>query len=74
MSITNYNSHVNDCTVVNCGIPAIPEHGSVDTPTGTVFNDLAKYSCDVGHMLVGASRRLCGSDGTWIPGAPSCPG
>ena len=64
----------NDCIAVNCGIPAIPEHGSVDTSTGTELDDLAMYSCDVGHMLVGVSRSLCGPDGTWTPRAPSCPG
>ena len=59
--------------VVDCGIPPNPPNGYVDTSTGTVFNSLAMYSCDVGYMLVGNSLSVCGPDGMWSPGTPSCP-
>ena len=60
-------------TVIDCEIPPNPEHGYVDTSTGTVFNSLAMYSCDVGYMLDGVSRSVCGPDGIWSPGTPTCP-
>ena len=59
-------------TVVDCGLPPNPPHGDVDTSSGTVFNSLAMYSCDVGYILDGNSLSVCGPDGMWGRGTPSC--
>ena len=61
-------------TVIDCGRLSNPVHGRVNTPTGTVFNSLAMYSCNVGYMIAGVSIRVCSTDGMWLPDAPTCQG
>ena len=71
-------SIINQChiksIVVDCGPLPNLQNRRVDTSTGTVLSSLAMYSCDVGHFLIGVSWSVCGPDGIWTPGAPSCPG
>lgn len=57
---------------VDCGPPTSVSHGSVDVSSGTLFNSLVVYSCDTGYRLAGNSRQLCGSEGMWLPKAPTC--
>ena len=76
-SIIHWQDTINNlytlyCPVVDCGHLFNPEHGRVDTLSGTVFNSVAMYSCDVGYMLDGVSTRVCVSKGIWIPEAPRC--
>ena len=33
---------------------------------------MATYSCGVGYILTGSATRFCGSEGIWLPAAPTC--
>ena len=46
-----WNNATPDCDVVNCGSPAAPSNGDVDTSSGTDFNDVATFSCDTGYTM-----------------------
>ena len=61
-------------TVIDCEPLSNPVHGRVNTPTGTMFNSLAMYSCNVGYMIAGVSIRVCSTDRVWLPDAPTCQG
>jgi len=37
----------------------------VDTSDGTFFEDVCRYSCNAGYMLVGPANRTCQADGQW---------
>ena len=43
-----------------------PENGAVN-----ITDDVATYSCDPNHQLVGDAMRTC-VDSEWSGGAPSC--
>ena len=60
--------------VVSCGQPGILSNGRVDTSAGTSFGDVARYSCDAGYTLNGASERTCQADGRWNGTEPICEG
>ena len=60
-------------TVVDCGVLAPPFDGQVDISSGTTYNEVATYSCDIPyHNLVGSSTRTCQANGTWSLTAPVC--
>lgn len=56
----------------DCGGLPNPINGFASTPTGTSERSLATYSCDLGYVLIGATIRVCGGDGIWVPSAPTC--
>ena len=58
----------------DCGPLTAPANGAVDTSSGTTAGSLALYSCDQGLVRTGSAARVCGSDGQWIPGPPTCEG
>lgn len=58
-------------TPVDCGAPVSPPNGSV-TNDGTTYGSTARYACDPGYMIVGASTRTCMANGTWSGPAPTC--
>ena len=60
--------------VVNCGHLINPDHGQVDTSSGTTFGSTAIYTCDTGYSLSGSQTSTCGADGMWIPSKPLCEG
>ena len=37
----------------------------MDISDGTLFEDVCRYSCDAGYMLVGPANRTCQADGQW---------
>ena len=51
---------------------AAPSDGRVDTSDGTLFGDVAKYSCDEGYILNGPAKRTCQADGEWSGSMPTC--
>ena len=62
-----------ECVFVDCGAPAAPANGRVDTKTnGTTFASVASYSCGADYQLEGQQRRVCQEDGTWSSRAPTC--
>lgn len=68
------------CKPVDCGAPDLPKmangrvNGAVSTPTGTSFQNVAKYSCFQGFSLQGEAERECGANKKWSGMAPRCLG
>jgi len=60
--------------VSSCGYPGSPSHAVVTfTPENVRPGTVASYECEPGFELLGPSRRLCSSNGTWTPaGIPFC--
>ena len=59
------------CIPVVCGTLSSPVYGSVSTPSGVEFNDVATYSCNSGYTLSsGSATRTCEASGTWS-GSPA---
>ena len=56
----------------DCGDPGAPENGRVSLSSGTTLGSTATYSCDIGHDLIGATLRECGTDGQWTNSIPLC--
>ena len=44
----------------------------MSTPEGTEFENEAIYECKPGFELVGNSRRICQSTGSWSGDEPTC--
>lgn len=61
-------------TVTGCGYPGSPSHAVVTfTPDHIRPGTVATYECEPGFELLGPSRRLCSTNGTWTPaGIPFC--
>ena len=59
---------------LKCGFPGAPAHSTVEFSTPTVEpGTVARYTCDRGFELLGPARRMCGTNGTWVPqGIPFC--
>jgi hypothetical protein len=60
------------CVALDCGTVAAPQHGTVATPGGTTFGQVADYACSSGYGLVGFASRVCAADGNWSDSAPTC--
>ena len=60
-------------TEINCGELRDPENGRVSFDN-TLLGAEATYSCDNGFTLEGIPLRMCGSDGLWAGGSPTCSG
>ena len=61
-------------TAVDCGNLAPPPNGSVDTPYGTTYGNIAMYSCNVGFKLSASKYRVCEANGQWSLQLPVCQG
>ena len=59
-------------TAVDCGHLFSPANGYVNLAGGTVFGDIAMYSCYTGYRLSGTSNRECLYTGSWSGNAPTC--
>lgn len=61
-------------SALRCGFPGAPAHSTVEFSTPTVGpGTVARYTCDRGLELLGPARRMCGTNGTWVPqGIPFC--
>ncbi|XP_054557111.1 CUB and sushi domain-containing protein 1 [Talpa occidentalis] len=59
------------CVPITCGHPGNPAHGLTD---GSEFNlnDVVNFTCRAGHLLQGAARAQCRSDGQWSSPLPTC--
>lgn len=55
-----------------CGALEI-DYGAVDVGL-SVEDVIANYTCEPGYTLIGASSRVCQSNGQWSGMAPTCQG
>lgn len=61
------------CDPVSCGSLPNPANGSVTTPSGVEFNDVATYNCNSGFTRSGGSAtRTCQASGSWSGSATVC--
>lgn len=60
------------CSPVDCGALTNPSNGSVTTPSGTTFGEIATYACNPMYTLTGTATRTCQADGQWSGVAPTC--
>uniref|UniRef100_A0A8C8AQF1 Sushi, von Willebrand factor type A, EGF and pentraxin domain-containing protein 1 n=1 Tax=Otus sunia TaxID=257818 RepID=A0A8C8AQF1_9STRI len=60
-----------ECIPVECPQPEEIHNGIVDVQ-GLTFLSTALYTCKPGFELVGNTTILCGEDGQWLGGRPSC--
>ena len=61
------------CIPVVCGTLSNPVYGSVSTPDGVEFNDVATYSCNSGYTLSsGSATRTCQASAAWSGSAAVC--
>jgi len=56
------------CSVVNCGMPASPQNGSIVSTSGTLFGAEIFFMCDAGFVPAGRMRASCTSDGITVDG------
>ncbi|XP_075058584.1 CUB and sushi domain-containing protein 1 [Mixophyes fleayi] len=59
------------CLPVFCGDPGTPAEGRVNGKSFTYKSEVS-YQCRPPFILVGSSRRICQSDGTWSGIQPTC--
>lgn len=57
----------------SCGSLPNPRNGAVSV-TGTVFGDVATYSCNGGYEVMGVINRTCDENGLWTGTEPVCAG
>ena len=69
--LTCIHTHTHTHTGVNCGPPESPAQGATNY-TSTEYGAEAKYSCNAGYVLSGASVAVCNLDGTWSRPPPTC--
>ncbi|XP_064397052.1 sushi, von Willebrand factor type A, EGF and pentraxin domain-containing protein 1-like isoform X2 [Halichondria panicea] len=60
------------CDVVQCPSISAPDNGGLIFTNGFIFSSLARYSCEGGYDISGASIRICRSTGLWSAIAPTC--
>ena len=58
---------------VDCGDPGTPTNGQRSL-SGTTYNSVVTYTCDVGYTLQGSNSRTCQPDGQWSGSVPQCNG
>ena len=67
----NWSGDIPTCTRVSCGIPEIIHNGSI-AQHEVFYEDLVRYACDEGFVLLGQAERSCRSDGTLSNVKPHC--
>ncbi|KAG8130469.1 hypothetical protein E2320_017145, partial [Naja naja] len=66
-----WSSPLPECIPVECPQPEEIQNGIVDVQ-GLTYLSTALYSCKPGFELMGNTTILCGEDGDWLGGEPSC--
>ena len=54
-------------------LPSVPANMIMNV-TSLAINAALTFRCTDGHALVGNATKMCGADGTWDGGTPSCIG
>lgn len=57
--------------VSDCGSLEEPANGNMQL-TGTLFGDVATFSCSIGFQLFGVDSITCGPEGQWTSAVPVC--
>jgi hypothetical protein len=60
------------CQIVSCPSLSNPDDGTVSTPGGITYGEVATYSCSPGHNRNGSQTRTCQASGQWSGSAPTC--
>ena len=60
------------CTIVSCGSLTAPTNGTVSTPGGVTYGQVATYGCNAGYLLTELPTRTCDAAGAWSGTAPLC--
>ncbi|XP_063877551.1 sushi, von Willebrand factor type A, EGF and pentraxin domain-containing protein 1-like isoform X4 [Scylla paramamosain] len=68
-----WSNYATSCLKVTCPEPEQIQFGNlvadnVDSSYGTSVT----YQCNAGYILKGQSNRVCGADGVWMGGSPTC--
>ncbi|XP_075416413.1 sushi, von Willebrand factor type A, EGF and pentraxin domain-containing protein 1 isoform X2 [Tenrec ecaudatus] len=66
-----WNGSAPSCLSIECTLPAVPENGFLRFTEMTI-GSAVQYSCKAGHVLVGASIRLCLQNKEWSDASPHC--
>ena len=56
---------------IDCGDPGDISNGMA-TFNGTSFASITLLTCEVGHVLLGDSQRICQASGIWSGPVPEC--
>ncbi|XP_053372793.1 uncharacterized protein LOC123560918 [Mercenaria mercenaria] len=56
----------------DCGGLSNPSNGKVDLTNGTTYQSVAKYECNTGYTLHGASDTTCTAKGNWTEHFVNC--
>nr|XP_056705184.1 sushi, von Willebrand factor type A, EGF and pentraxin domain-containing protein 1 [Euleptes europaea] len=67
----SWTSPLPECIPVECPQPEEIQNGIVDVQ-GLTYLSTALYNCKPGFELVGNMTILCGEDGHWLGGKPTC--
>ena len=51
----------------NCGVPATPGNGSIETYQDTTEGAEIFFKCNPGFVPAGSMRAVCAGDGRWNP-------
>eukprot|EP00117_Sycon_ciliatum_P048173 scpid2370/ scgid5761/ Sushi, von Willebrand factor type A, EGF and pentraxin domain-containing protein 1; CCP module-containing protein 22; Polydom; Selectin-like osteoblast-derived protein; Serologically defined breast cancer antigen NY-BR-38 len=60
-----------DCLPIDCLEPATPADGTASFTT-TTLDSVARFACNPGFSLVGATSRTCQATGQWSGAEPRC--
>uniref|UniRef100_UPI00398EE43F sushi, von Willebrand factor type A, EGF and pentraxin domain-containing protein 1 n=1 Tax=Pristiophorus japonicus TaxID=55135 RepID=UPI00398EE43F len=66
-----WDGEVPRCVPISCGLPPIPDNGSV-TGMDYTFQSLVNYSCNNGFLMEGDLTRTCLANGSWSGEVPEC--
>ncbi|MBN3309505.1 CSMD1 protein, partial [Amia calva] len=67
----SWRGDVPQCLPVLCGDPGTPAEGHAEGNSFTYRSEVTFY-CKAPYILVGSSRRVCQSDGSWSGIQPTC--
>ena len=67
-----WSSPVPVCRLIDCGPPPRPTHGERTLNGGTLYGDVATFSCPERYNMTGDRSRSCQRDGTWSGEPAQC--
>ncbi|KAM5163755.1 CUB and sushi domain-containing protein 1 [Mantella aurantiaca] len=67
----SWRGEIPQCLPVFCGDPGTPAEGRLNGKSFTYKSEVS-FQCRPPFILVGSSRRICQSDGTWSGIQPTC--
>ncbi|XP_078503642.1 CUB and sushi domain-containing protein 1 [Lissotriton helveticus] len=68
-----WRGEIPHCLPVFCGDPGTPTHGQINGRS-FIFRSEVMFQCKHPYILIGSSKRVCQSDGTWSGVQPACIG